>query len=237
MSASREFPPQKGPYHVQVKNGAGWHGHDTARLQISVGQAYHEGDKLRAQAEWIRHRFRRAVVCVNDGLQRHNLMFASMTEPQAMIRCVDEGGKWIARNREALKVLPNAEVYQWHHWTRAPGFEAEHRRVQSLYANDPAFRAAVDEEVEKFWQRQPKEDGLCASYRFDAFKFHSVNYLLEETAAFFLMFEKDRAVDIYPGSTLLPCALAKAYAQKGGDTVHFTRIDFKRRDARRLEAA
>ncbi len=64
---------------------------------------------------------------------------------------------------------------------------------------------------------------LCA----DPFKAHAVRYLLEETAAFFLMFARDKAVDIYPGSTLLPCALAKGYGPD--NEVHFTRIDFKRR--------
>ena len=50
MSGSKatQYPPQDGAYAVKVKNGAGWNAFDTARLQISVGQPYHEGDKLAA---------------------------------------------------------------------------------------------------------------------------------------------------------------------------------------------
>ena len=77
MSGSKatQYPPQDGAYAVKVKNGAGWNAFDTARLQISVGQPYHEGDKLAATADWVRHRFGRVIVCVNDTLQRFNHAF------------------------------------------------------------------------------------------------------------------------------------------------------------------
>lgn len=235
MSASRSFPPQSGSYRLQVKNGAGWHAFDAARLQISVGQPYHEGEKLAATVDWIGHRFDRAIVCVNDTLQRHNLMFEGMAEPRALRQCIENGTRWIDRNRAALARLPKLEIHRFEDWRRQPGFERELGRLRSLHASDPLFRVAIEDEVRSFWQRRIRSTGLSEAYRFAAFAQHSTDYLLEETAAFFLMFEQDRAVDIYPGSTLLPHTLAPAYGY--GPECHFTRIDFKRRDPLRLEAA
>lgn len=235
MKLSRQFPPQTGPYHLQVKNGAGWHDFDTARLHISVGQPYHEGDKFRAQAEWIRHRFDRAIVCVNDTLQRHNMMFDGMSEERAADQSARLGAEWIERNKVALRILPAVAIHRWADWTARPDFAAEHERVKALYDGDADFRKAVDDEVLSFWQRRRKKTGLADDFRFDAFKTHSTAYLLEETAAFFVMFKQDRAVDIYPGSTLLPCALAEKYGP--GEATHFTRVDFKRKAAHALKAA
>lgn len=200
MSASRQFPPQTGPYHLQVKNGAGWHDFDTARLQISVGQEYHEDGKLQATVDWINHRFDRAIVCVNDTLQRHNLMFEGLPESRALRCCLEQGEQWIERNRAILRGLPRLEIHRFDDWRRQPAFASELDRLRRLHASERSFRAAVDDEIRSFWQRRNRDGGLSETYRFAAFAQHSTNYLLEETAACFVMFEQDRAVDIYPVS-------------------------------------
>jgi len=62
------YPPQTGEYKVMVKSGAAWRDYDTARLEISVGQPYHEGAKFEATVDWVKHRFSHSIVSVNDTL-------------------------------------------------------------------------------------------------------------------------------------------------------------------------
>lgn len=228
MSGSKatQYPPQNGTYAVKVKNGAGWKTFDTARFQISVGQSYHEGEKLEATLEWAKHRFDRIIICVNDTLQRHNLIFSGLSEKDAFAQSEAAGREWIARNRHIIDRLPNAEVHRWEDWRHLPTFEAEHARIKSLYENDSAIRKAIKDEGLAFWQRRQKKTGLREDYRYADFQRNTLNYLIEECAAFSLMFQRDHAVDVYPGSTLLPCVLFKNEEDLGSRS--FTRIDFSK---------
>lgn len=234
--STRQYPAQTGSYAVKVKNGRGWDAFDTARLQISVGQEYHEGEKFRATVEWAKHRFDKVIICVNDTLQRFNDRYQTMLEEaDAFARTREEGAAWIARNRAVIETLPSYELYRWDDWRGHAGFEAEHAHILDLYLRDGVFRDHILAEVMRFWKRRTEKAAGGMGCSFEAFKLASIEYLLEETAAFFLMFKKDMAVDIYPGSTLLPCLLAQAYcdvparAQLGERA--FTRIDFSRKAA------
>ncbi len=179
--------------------GASWKGHDVARLQISVGQSYHEGEIFRATCQWARENFSHVIVCVNDTLQRHNGSF----EP---------GQKWINRNKEALDLLPNKEVFLWDHWVSHPDYAQQRADVLDHYFNDPSIRAEFDNEIMAFAKRKKPADMF-------AFASASRAYLIEECAAFRIMFQTD-AADIYPGSSLLPCRLYKNDQGKG-----FTKIE------------
>jgi hypothetical protein len=92
MSGSRQYPPQTGAYAVKPKGGADWQRFDTVRLEISVGQQYHEGQKMAATLAWARTRFRGVAVLVNDTLQRFNLMFdKGLSEAEAFRRTQADG--------------------------------------------------------------------------------------------------------------------------------------------------
>lgn len=218
-----EFPPQTGEYAVVVKNGAGWRAFDTARLPISVGQEYHEGEKLRATLEWAKHRFQKVIICVNDTLQRHNLQFSGQAADLATAFTEATGRQWIEDQLPMIRsILPHYEIIRWDQWRSDPGFDSEFARMQTLYETNSEFRAEVDAEVQSFWDRRRKKEPLSIE-RFPDFKDHSVQFLLEECAAYELMFKRDDAVDIYPGSTLLPCKLRSidGLGKRG-----YTRIDF-----------
>lgn len=181
--------------------GAIWKKYKTARLQISVGQSYHEGYQLSETVKWVCANFDKAIVCVNDTLQRYN-------EPNAE----EAGAAWIERNRNILANLPNAEIIRWNHWLYHPDFPGYLADIKDRYKNDPIFKEAVDCEAMAFaLRRKPQSLG--------AFIERSRAYLLEECAAFRIMFAIP-AADIYPGSTLLPCQLFKNDGAKG-----FTRVE------------
>lgn len=224
-----EFPPQTGKYAVKVKSGAAWRQFDLARLQISVGQPYHEGEKFRATVEWAKPRFRRGVIiCVNDTLQRHNAISEGSTPSSALAFTVAAGDAWIKRNAPALSLLPDMSVSRWEDWRHDAEFPFELARKHRQYDEAPAFRKEVDAEVMAFWERRAKRVGPDDPMTFETFQRHSVAYLLEECAVFPLMAKRDRAVDIYPGSTLLPCKLQSdgRLGSRG-----YTRIDFRAQPA------
>ncbi len=238
MSGSKaiQYPPQNGAYAVKVKNGAGWTKFGTARFHISVGQAYHEDEKFRASMAWASQRFEKVIICVNDTLQRHNYIFDGMGEIEAFDLTEADGREWIERNLHSIRQLPNFEINRWEEWRINPDYGRTQSEINTLYQSDRSFRETIDNEVLTFWHRRQKRMGLADEYRFAEFQKNSTNYLLEECTVFSLMFEKDNAVDIYPGSVLLPCVLFKNEDALGSRA--FTRIDFrKNKTALNLEVA
>ena len=253
-----DFPAQTGPYAVKVKNGAGWRDYDTARLQISVGQPYHEGDKLAATLDWVSHRFKHVIICVNDTLQSSNYRFEEgLSSREAFIKASDAGSNWLVRNRHLIERLPSVEIHRWEDWKISPDFARSMHRTIWMYKNNREFHEAVTGDIEGRWQRRTRNSASndssrqgsrhCAKYgakyaaRYAEFNKFSRQYLLEETAIFAMMYNQDRAVDVYPGSSLLPCTLFQGReiegAPQGLERGAFTRIDFSRRKTPTPKAA
>ena len=222
-------------YQVKVKNGAGWRAYDICRLQISVGQSYHEGEKLSATLDWINDRFDKNIICVNDTLQRHNIEFQGHSSDEAFQLSQEAGREWIERNYKAITSLDNFEIIRWESWRQDPSYEYGLEVMNRLYRDKESFRQEVNEEMYSFWERALKKDQTLDPSQFEKFKTHSLRYLLEECAVFQLMFAREEAVDIYPGSTLLPCKVArekeKLGPKKGLGVRGYTRIDFRRKAA------
>lgn len=214
-------------YKVKVKNGAGWRAFDTARIHISVGQQYHEGEKFKATVDWAKDRFERVIICVNDTLQRHN-MEEIMTPAEAFLAAEAAGREWIERNISQIRRLPRYEIKRWEEWRSHADYQDELDRMVNAYHNNPAFTRQVEEEVQAFWDRHKKHDPALSEDGFAAFRTHSTTYLLEECAAFQIMFCRNKGVDIYPGSTLLPCKISNI---SGLGDRGYTRIDFSRIEA------
>ncbi len=215
-------------YSVKVKNGAGWRAYNTARLQISVGQKYHEDEKLLATLNWANEHFEKIIICVNDTLQRHNYEFGNHTQEKAFSISEAEGRYWIERNYDFFKQLQNYELIRWEKWRSDPTYKFGLKVMEKMYAQKPAFRQEIDNEIDAFWNRALKRGNAPDESRREAFSKHSRRYLLEECAIFQLMFAHDTAVDIYPGSTLLPCKLRES---KDLGIRGYTRIDFRRKAA------
>ncbi len=232
--SKKQYPPQTGIYTVKVKNGRGWNVYSTARLQISVGQQYHEGEKLKATVEWAKHRFDKVIICVNDTLQRYNFIYKdNLSEKEAFNISEVAGREWIERNINIIRTLPKYELYRWEDWRNREDFSAQYQDITELYHSSIDVRSLIQEDVLQFWKRR-QLDGTASNINFDVFKKNSIQYLLEETAAFFLMFKKEQAVDVYPGSVLLPCVLGQKYLMEERSHLGeraFTRIDFSKNDS------
>ncbi len=227
-----QFPAQDGRYSVKVKNGAIWRSYSWARLQISVGMPYHEGEKFEATVNWVKERFEGVHICVNDTLQRYNYISKyNICEEQAQKICQQNGENWIKDNLKYLENIPQYELHRWEDWKKRDNYETYLHQINELYRTNPEFYSAVDLNVEQFLDRQSKKRDMSLSDK-RRFAYFSREYLLEETAVFAIMFEECVAVDIYPGSVLLPCIFFRERhlegAPKGLSQGIFTRIDFAR---------
>lgn len=220
-----KYPAQIGAYKVKVKNGSRWQNFDHCRIQVSVGHGdKHEGEKFLATFNWAYNRFDKVIICVNDTLQRFNFMANyNLSEQDAYKKSKQAGEEWIAKNiANELLNDKKIEIICWDYWLSLPDYKKNFNLVSNLYQNNQVLKQAVNEEIEMFLLRRDKQV-------FDHKKECSKYYFLEETAAFPLMFKRERAADIYAGTTLLPVRLAEEGKIEGicpSNNVVFTRIDF-----------
>lgn len=194
-----QYAPQTGPYKVFVKDKGIWQNYNTARLQISVGNSRHTGDKFFALTEWAAARFDKVVLIVSDTLQRHNIALEhNISLDQAHQASLFLGKKWLKENKAAIENLSvnQRQVTLWDDWLQHEDFVQSYAEVCRVYQIDPAVQSVINAKAASFCKR--KEDGslVMQGKDFDT----SVSYLLEEIAAFAIMFRAQQAVDIYPGT-------------------------------------
>ena len=232
---NKQYPPQTGPYVVKVRSNKStdsWQNFDTARLQISVGQEYHEGEKFVSLVAWCKHRFNSVAICANDTLQRFNLMFEKhIDEAQALKETSELGRQWIERSMPIIKGLPNAKIIRWDDWKAKESFKKGRLSTEWLYTNNNEFKGAIDHNIMEIWKRRKamRPDVYNIS-NFDEFFKLSREYLLEETAGFSAMFESEQGIDIYPGTVLFAVSLFRGRQVEGAPDGlgkgHFSRVDF-----------
>ncbi len=237
--AKKQYPPQQGPVIVKVKSGQStdnWQNFATARFQISVGQEYHEADKLNAVVAWSKERFDKVIFCANDTLQRFNLMYEqSISEQEANMRSADLGQEWVKRNLSIIETAKTAQIVRWDEWKTKPKYPKGFLQTEWLYQNNNEFKQAIDDNVVAIWERRQKHDAaLYNPERFEEFVSLSRRYLIEEMATFALMYAEEKAIDIYPGTTLFAATKFRGRSLEGAPEGlgqgHFCRIDFAKLD-------
>lgn len=228
-----QYPPQTGAYKVFVKDKSVWQDHSVARLQISVGNPKHTGDKFFALTEWAAARFDRVILIVSDTLQRHNIAVEhDITLDEAYQVSVLAGQRWLKENKAALDNLAPSQrvITMWDEWIMQPDYVGTLKEVQGLYQTVPTVRQMVDEKAVSFCQRPTSEDSIAQCRTLES----SVTYIIEEVAAFAVMFKETRAVDIYPGAWFKEVFEAIAQAPESSERMSgFTntaclRVDFTR---------
>lgn len=234
---SMQYPAQTGLYKIVVKSEQSpdkLYDYKDVRLQISVGQKYHEGEKFEATIEWCRHRFGHVQICVNDTLQKYNHMFDyGLSNNAAEHKSMLQGLSWVQRNRDVIKRLPSFELVHWSSWLEHPDYTPIKQKIDELYNFNSRFHLAINTNIDLVWQRKVKKfPDLYTEDKFPLFHRLSKDFLLEEAAAFSIMFDQMEAIDIYPGTIHLG---AMAFQGCDGTSVpsgltkgHFCRIDFAR---------
>ncbi|MEV4436608.1 tRNA-dependent cyclodipeptide synthase [Streptomyces sp. NPDC049585] len=148
-----------------------------AVLLISVGQRYHEGDKLQATVDLAnRSGFGQVTIAVADTLQRTN--YTGLPPEQAYAQALAAGDAWLARNAAILDRLTMSHpVLRWDQALRDPMYPVFRERIEHAYHHEPDYRQAVHATVARFLDRllarRPDTDTLAA--------FHDcLAYLIEE---------------------------------------------------------
>lgn len=178
-----------------------WHGYNAARLEISVGQPYHEGEKFLTLADWVQRHFKSATVNVCDSLQRHNLRLTGLSPFNALVKSMELGDEWIKRNGRALAILPALKIVRWDEWKKEKEWDEGLEASIYAYRHDPNFSKLIDTKAIDFWERRSERDNLPASLK-ENFLTSSKNYMLEEIAVGVVMAKDKTVADIYPGTIL-----------------------------------
>jgi tRNA-dependent cyclodipeptide synthase len=204
-------------YRVKLIRGGGYDRFDTARLCISVGQEYHEGEKLKAAFDWAANRFQHVIISVADTLQRHNI---NATDAHA--EALKRGDAWLNRNEDAFKLLKNHEVQRWDMWLNHRDYPTMHQCIKQLYRQHAGFRHDIDITASSFAEKHATASEACRQY------------LLEETAVFAIQHAETAAVDVYPGTLSIWERFRHQHIEgvpQGLTQRHFTRIGFVRKHA------
>jgi len=231
-----QYPSQTGAYKVFVKDKSAWQDHSVARLQISVGNPKHTGDKFFALAEWAAARFDRVILIVSDTLQRHNIAVEyGISLDEAYQVSVLAGQRWLKENKAALDNFAPGQgrVTLWDDWMAHAYYAETLKEIRQLYGTSLAVRQAVNEKAESFCQRQASEQSITQCRDFDS----SVAYILEEVAAFAVMFKETRGIDVYPGAWFkevfeaIAAVPEASQLMSGFSEVACLRVDFTRNKA------
>lgn len=213
-------------YRLRTQSPWNWRDFDTVRLEISVGQDYHEGTKLKTATEWARDNFRRAVIILGDTIQGYNLAIANKSDLQtAFDQARAAGDDWLVRNRTAIA---GVEVTRWDDWKSHEAYQDNETAINRLYKNNATFRDHIDDTVDDFWWRRnapvPNDK-----------RFHSLSrdFLLEESAVFATAYGELGGISAYPGTFLQTWQMFVENdidgAPLGLKNSHWTRLQFKRR--------
>lgn len=234
---SKQYPEQNGLYIVKVKSEKSadkWQKFDTARLQISVGQEYHEGDKMVATLDWLRARFSVSQICVNDTLQRFNLMFEENLDlPEALRVSRERGQLWAQKYGAESRKHESSEMVHWDFWLDQADYTLTRGMINDLYHDHEEFKNLISRNIEDIWaRRRVKKPEIYTDDRYHEFFDLSCEYLLEEISVFSMMFENKLAIDIYPGTTIFAATILQGRSIPGAPSGlgkgHFCRIDFSR---------
>ncbi|WP_030608090.1 tRNA-dependent cyclodipeptide synthase [Streptomyces sclerotialus] len=129
-----------------------------AVLLVSVGQRYHEGDKLRATVELVnRSGFAHLTIAVADTLQRTNYLDISVEE--AYFKALQEGDEWLERNEKILgRLTVPHDVLRWGQALHDPEYFTFRKRIEYAYENDEGYRQAVQATIARFIERLTSRD-------------------------------------------------------------------------------
>lgn len=184
--------PTHDRYKVRGFADFDWTQKRLVRLEISVGQPYHEGAKLQAALEWANRHFDQTVLLLGDTLQRYNLMMDGVAAEQARKSAFDAGEQWLKRHAEYIKDL---QIFRWDDVLQHPDFGIIRKKVGDLYQKDNHVKKMIDESIKEIAIRRHIE-----SHRDVQFFDLSLQYLLEEITGAVIENQLYPGVSAYPGS-------------------------------------
>lgn len=168
-------------------------------LPISVGQEYHEGDKLEAIIHLINNKFMSCTIVIADVLQRHTLMLENnLSEAEAENIATSIGKEWLASQAKYISKLniPH-KIKFWYEWLNSEAYQSQRLITESLYRNNQQIQSAFDLSIEKFLNRNPNFYNPSNQ----AFaKERALEYIKEECSIMPLWIKDKFHFEIYPAN-------------------------------------
>lgn len=158
-------------------------------LPISVGQPYHEGEKLLATINLInKSQLAHCSVVVADSLQKHNFISDQSPYETSMLL----GDNWLQRNKNILDTLsiPH-QIIRWDLWLQHTEYPKYRYALEREYNSNPNYRHAFDESINQFIQRKVASneeiDHISQKKIFNS----GLQYFLEECAVAVCVWEEE----------------------------------------------
>jgi tRNA-dependent cyclodipeptide synthase len=165
-------------------------------LLISIGQAYHEGEKLDAIIDLInRSCFKKCFIMLGDSIQRFNLAVQNgYSLEKAHILARSFGDEWLKRNQSIYEKLKMSyEIIRWDTWLNHPDYKKCLTEVNNLYSSNDLVKQSFHNSMNQFLLRQrggvlnQNEDGLLSNRETNLY----LNYLKEECAIIMPLWAKE----------------------------------------------
>lgn len=197
-------------------------------LGVSVGQMYHEGEKLEASLNLINANFAQCTIVVCDTLQRHTLLDDSLSAEEKYAVAKEKGGAWLERNYQRIaKLTIPYQIKRWDNWLQQPRYYIDLALVKAALQHEPKIKHGFAKTVDIFVNRLLKRD---ANIDVMQARENSMNYLLEEATIAMLMWQQEAFNYIaYPGEISSAFAsIYDKYVNPEDQLVQWLNIKFKR---------
>lgn len=151
-----------------------------AILLISVGQKYHEGQRLVAAIDLInRSNFLKCTIMVADSLQRYN--HYHLAQDEAHKAANQDGEDWIKRNLPIIQQIKTKyEIIRWDKHLSCDEFCKKYRdELLQDYNSNQKVREVINTGIEKYIARQ---EFITNEENKNMLSQISLNYMLEESA-------------------------------------------------------
>lgn len=175
----------------------------TYMLPISIGQPYHNSEKLEATVACLNRKgFAKGTVLVASTLQRHTLKLThKKLDPNECYQLAkDNAAKWLENSIPILQNLNHPfDIVDWDILINTQKFHQRFMELETLYKSGGDFHRAVDDSINVFITRvQKRETSLCSVDEISKIRELCYQYLLEECAVLINQAGLGYQYEIYP---------------------------------------
>jgi len=170
-----------------------------AMILISVGQSYHENEKMVATLDLIERKFKKYTFIVADTLQRHNIGLRSgLNENESLLLAKKNGEIWI---KTYLQDIQNRkgffEVKRWDDYLKSKEFKDKLNIINKITENEEhSISKGIISSVNEYMRRGSREN-MSSKDRAIQEK-ACTTYLKEECAIMLLWVDDGFNFEVYP---------------------------------------
>lgn len=165
---------------------------------ISVGQHYHERNKLKAALKCMNKHFKEVIIVLGDTIQRYtHAAYQNKTDAELLYFAEGEGDKWLERNADIIKEsLTNPyKLFRWEHYRQHSKILHYFSMIENAYQSlDPEYQIAFEKDTKDFLQRAGRGELSLSSNSVEL----CLQYLKEECTCMCLWTEENCEFLAYP---------------------------------------